>query len=133
MTYRDILINAIRNSVDGIDIEEVDNLFENRETFYTIKSQINNNKRKYKDIHIIKAGKNKHSIWKFAENNPKQTIQYGTKRAQRGLRTFSNRAEEINIALASELNLEVSMLLAKQVNQENLAISNVINQLGLSA
>jgi len=113
MTYRDILINAIRNSVDGIDIEEVDNLFE--------------------DIHIIKAGKNKHSIWKFAENNPKQTIQYGTKRAQRGLRTFSNRAEEINIALASELNLEVSMLLAKQVNQENLAISNVINQLGLSA
>ena len=127
MGYKDMLIHAIENSpTKSITLQVARNLLGSDNVFYTIKSQINNNRGKYKLKQIIKEGKKGNSVWKMAGTSPSSTIAYGTKRAAKSIRNLSSRHFEALIAISSEKNFKVKQMLMNTLTQEHKELMQVI-------
>jgi len=125
MSKADDVIDAITNKSSGIDANDVSKLGLEMNEFYSIKSKINNTRgtiknknKKFANIQIIRAGKKGRSVWKFAQESPKETLEFTHQRVKRERNSLLNSVQATGIAIANELDLRERLKLSAIANQQ---------------
>lgn len=128
-----LIIDALTENPEGIDINYIE-----KETglslieFYSRKSKINNNKKKWKDIQVIRSGQRGNSKWKLAQNNPKQTMKYNTQlRDKQIINSFLCKYSSNIIALAAERSIKEQKRMTTEItNSQQKVLQAITNPQG---
>lgn len=111
------LVLALKQRPLGISMEDLPALDLSLVEFHSRKASINNNKKKYNGIQIIKGGKYGSPVWKLAERNSLDTIAYGRIRTLKAIKNIINMKESDMIAMANESSIKVRTQMAGEVSE----------------
>jgi hypothetical protein len=124
MSKNELIIQELNNTPSGITIQDVFNMGLDEVGFSARRSFINNNEKKWKGFQIIRAKNKGKSVWKFAENNPRETLKYNRFRAKRAVNSLLNLWKDNVIAISNERSVTEKANLQTLMNKNQGEVLN---------
>lgn len=103
----------------GVNVNDLENIGIDYERFHCLKSYINANKNKYKNIQIIKNGTHGNSNWKLAQIDTEATMKYCRKRTRKAVKNITNMNESLLITLVNEKSKKVRKKIVATISNCN--------------
>ena len=125
----ELMVQTLNNSPNNIiTLQQIqNNIGIKYEHFSAMKSNINSNKKKWKDVQIVRAGKYGNSVWKLAEDDTQASLKYNDMRTKRAIRSIVNSYKTGMLVIANENNVRIRQdAVLQMANQKQALLTAVV-------